>query len=115
MIQKNEQSWFAARSARLSTAGKMFFILLFGLLPLGVVAILASIQSAADNRSERREEISTRVQLKAQRIDSALSRSSLTLRAASDAVAARPVTAHRHTRHERVTRNSARTASGQSQ
>lgn len=68
----------------------MFFILLFFLLPLGLVAILASVQSAQDNRAERREEILTRVQLKAQRIDGALTRSALTIGAAGAAIALSP-------------------------
>jgi two-component sensor histidine kinase len=68
----------------------MFFILLFGLLPLGLIAILASVQSAKDNRAERREEIETRLQLKAQRIDGALSRSSLTISVASAVLSLSP-------------------------
>ena len=89
MVHDN-QGWLASRFARLSTARKMFFILSLGLLPLGLIAILASVQSALDNRAERREEIHTRVQLKAQRIDAALSRSVLTIRAVSSALAITP-------------------------
>lgn len=79
-----------SRFARLSTARKMFFILSLGLLPLGLIAILASVQSALDNRAERREDIHTRVQLKAQRVDAVLSRSVLTIRAASAAIGLSP-------------------------
>jgi two-component sensor histidine kinase len=66
----------------------MFLILLLALLPLGLIAILASIQSAQDNRAERHEDIETRVQLRAQRIDAALSRSMLIIEAAAPAISA---------------------------
>jgi two-component sensor histidine kinase len=75
--------WLASRFAALSTALKMLLFLSFGLLPLGLIAILASIQSARDNSAEQREDIVARVQLKAQRLNSALSRLVLTTEAAS--------------------------------
>jgi two-component sensor histidine kinase len=89
-VAEEKQGWFTTRFARLSTARKMFLFLWLGLLPLGIIAILASIQSARDNRAERREEISTRVHLKAQRIDAALSRASLIISAAGAAVSVAP-------------------------
>ncbi len=67
----------------MSTGLKMLLILSFGLLPLGLIAILASVQSAQESSTERREEVSARVQLKAQRLDSAISRLDLTTEAAS--------------------------------
>jgi two-component sensor histidine kinase len=67
----------------MSTALKMLLFLSFGLLPLGLIAILASVQIARDSGAEQREEIGTRVQLKAQRLNSALSRLVLTTEAAS--------------------------------
>ncbi|HEX8534455.1 MAG TPA: histidine kinase dimerization/phosphoacceptor domain -containing protein [Allosphingosinicella sp.] len=61
----------------------MFLILSFGLLPLGLIAILASLQGARQNEIDHRQSVEARVQLKAQRINSALSRIVLTIRAAS--------------------------------
>lgn len=73
-----------------STGLKMLLILSFGLLPLGLIAMLASIQSARENSARRTEETQARVEIQAQRIDSSLSRSALTIRAASAAIAATP-------------------------
>ena len=61
----------------------MFLILSFGLLPLGLIAILASLQGARQNTIDHRQAVEARVQLKAQRLNSALSRIVLTIRAAS--------------------------------
>ncbi len=76
--------------AGLSTQLKMLLILSLGLLPLGLVAILAAMQSAGDNSERRAAETQALVQIKAQRINSALSRSALTIRAASSALARLP-------------------------
>ncbi len=65
----------------------MLLILTLGLFPLGLVAILASLQNARQNNTEQREEFEANVQLTAQRINSTLSRSALTMNAASAAVA----------------------------
>jgi two-component sensor histidine kinase len=81
-VFQEDKGWFVSRFAGLSTALKMFFILSFGLLPLGLIAILASVQSARLNDLEHRQEVVTRLQLKAQRINAALARSVLTIRAA---------------------------------
>jgi hypothetical protein len=78
--------WLASRFAAMSTALKMLLILSFGLFPLGLIAILASIQSARDNSAEQRSEISARAQLKAQRLNSAISRLILTTEAASTVI-----------------------------
>lgn len=67
----------------MSTALKMLLILTFGLFPLGLIAILASVQSARENNAEKRADVEARVQLKAQRLNSALSRIALTTDAAS--------------------------------
>jgi two-component sensor histidine kinase len=79
--------WIAAKWAGLSTALKMLLILSLGLLPLGIIAVLASIQTARDNNIRRLEETQARVEIKAQRLNSSLSRSALTIRAASAATA----------------------------
>jgi hypothetical protein len=75
--------WIASRFAGMSTALKMLLYLSLGLFPLGLIAILASIQSASESSREQREEISARVQLKAQRLNSAIARIELTTQAAS--------------------------------
>jgi len=89
-VAAEQQDWFSKRLARLSTARKMLLILSLGLLPLGLVAILASIQSAAEAREERRQELQTRVMLKAQRIETLLARDALVVAAASPALTAGP-------------------------
>jgi two-component sensor histidine kinase len=85
-----EQGWFASRFARLSTGLKMFLILSLALFPLGLIAILASLESARDNSAGRAQHIFGRLEVKAQRINSLLSRSSGTIRAASAAIAVSP-------------------------
>lgn len=82
---KHEQTSFTSRVGRIPTGLKMLLIISLGLLPLGLIAILASIESARENQAEHHEEIEARAQLKAQRIESALQRSVLMLRAASAA------------------------------
>ncbi|QPQ54037.1 sensor histidine kinase [Allosphingosinicella flava] len=64
----------------------MLVILASCLLPLLVIAILASVQSAQQNRNKRQAEAEARLEVAAQRIDSALSRIGLTIGAATAAV-----------------------------
>ena len=85
-MPEENKGWFASRWPGLPTTLKMFLFLSVGLLPLGLIAILASLQSARENDLEHRQEVEARVQLKAQRINSALARSALTIRAASSAI-----------------------------
>ncbi len=68
----------------------MLLILSVGLFPLGLIAILASIQSAQQNRADERDEIAAQSALSAQRINASISRSILTIHAAGIAVAATP-------------------------
>jgi signal transduction histidine kinase len=86
-VLQEDKGWFVSRFAGLSTALKMFFILSFVLLPLGLVAILASIESARDNRAERTEQTLSRLEIKAQRLNALLLRTEDTIRVASAAVA----------------------------
>ena len=81
------KNWFQRRWAELSTGLKMMLILSAGLLPLGIIAILASLQNAEENNARRLAETQARVEIKAQRLNSTLSRSALTIRAASAAIA----------------------------
>lgn len=80
------QDWIASRWARLSTGLKMLFILSFGLLPLGIIAVAASIDNARANRTKASLEAQALVTVHAQRFQIALSRNSFTIRAARDAI-----------------------------
>jgi two-component sensor histidine kinase len=66
----------------------MLLILSLGLLPLGLIALFASVQSAQQNRQDRNDEIQARVDVSAQQLTEAIQRSTLTIRAADAAVAA---------------------------
>lgn len=79
-----------SRFARLPTGTKLLLILAAALLPLGLVAIFASVTSAQQKNADRREETLQRLELKAQRLNTAFSRSVLTISTASDAVALAP-------------------------
>ena len=83
-----EKGWLAARWERLSTGLKMLLIMSLGLLPLGVVAVFASIYSATENSEERAEQTLERLDIKAQRLNELFARSAGTVRAAAAAVAA---------------------------
>ena len=86
----SDLGWIAARWARLSTGLKMLLILSLGLLPLGIIAILASIDNARTNRSKADVEARALVSVHAQRISLALTRNSFTIRAARDAIIEAP-------------------------
>ncbi len=86
-MPQEDKGWFASRFAGLSTALKMFLILSFVLLPLGLVAIFASIQNARENRAERTQQTLSRLEIKAQRLNALVLRTDDTIRAASAAVA----------------------------
>ena len=72
----------------LSTGFKMLLILSLGLLPLGLIALFASIQSAEQNRQDRNDEIQAQADISAQQLTNAIERSTLTIRAAVTAIAA---------------------------
>ena len=82
------QAWFGV----LPTATKMLLILGAALLPLLVISVLASIDSARDSRSNAIAEANTNLALSAQRLSSVINRAALIVRIASDAVR-RPETA----------------------
>lgn len=88
--QGSPPGWVAARFGRLSTGLKMLLILSLGLLPLGIVAVLASIDSAGENRARGELQARAILAVSAQRITSALQRTSITIRAVSDAVSETP-------------------------
>jgi two-component sensor histidine kinase len=85
-VSTDQKGSTASRFVRLSTGLKMLLLLSLGLLPLGIVAILASIESAQQNSAERTAETLTRLEIKAQRINAALSRSAITISTASAAI-----------------------------
>ncbi|MGQ0661186.1 sensor histidine kinase [Sphingosinicella sp.] len=78
----------AARWAALSTGIKMFVILSLGLLPLGVIAIAASMRNAEGNRSRGEADATAMLAVHVQRLTLPLARHSLTIRAARDAIIA---------------------------
>lgn len=79
-----------SRFARLSTGLKMLLILSLALFPLGLIAVLASIESGRENKAGRAEETLTRLEIKAQRISSALSRNAIAIGSSSAAIALTP-------------------------
>lgn len=81
------QSWPAARWAGLSTGVKMLLIMSLGLLPLGVMAVLASIDNARANRAGSDAEARGLLAVEAQKFTLALSRNATAIRAARDAIA----------------------------
>src|SRR5688500_6233174 len=84
--------WFGLWFARLSTGIKMLLILNLALFPLGLIALFTSIESARDNSAKRAEQSYSRLEIKAQRLDELLTRSSDMIRAASAAIALAPTT-----------------------
>jgi two-component sensor histidine kinase len=85
-VSRIDKGWILARFARLSTGLKMLLILGLGLFPLGLIAILASVDGARQKAAERRQETVARLEIKAQRLNSAFSRSVLTISTASAAI-----------------------------
>ena len=82
--------WFAGRWSRLTTGPKMLLILSLGLLPLGILAILASAYSARENSEQRAEQTLARLDDKAEKLNELLVRSVGTMRAVGAAVSASP-------------------------
>ena len=78
---------FARSFGRLSTGLKMLIILSMALLPLGIIALLASIQSAQVNRQRRVATIRVIAIDSADRLDLSLTRTVLAMRAAGTALA----------------------------
>ena len=68
----------------------MLLILILSLLPLGIIAIVASIYSARENSAQRAAQTLERLEDKAERLNELVARAMGTMRAASTAVAATP-------------------------
>jgi two-component system, sensor histidine kinase PdtaS len=90
-LSDERRGWFDSRWSRLPSGPKMLLILSLGLLPLGIIAIVASIYSAGENSAQRAEQTLARLEDKAERLDELLARSAGAMRAASTAVAAAPI------------------------
>ena len=89
-MSDERSGWLASRWGAMSSGPKMLFVLSLGLLPLGIIAILASVYSARENSAQRAEQTLGRLEDKAERLNELLGRSMGTMRAASAAVAAAP-------------------------
>lgn len=75
-----------ARFSGLPTGLKMLFILSLGLLPLWLLAVLASIDNANENRMHAEMEAQALLATAAQRLAGALDRTAITLRFAADSL-----------------------------
>src|SRR4051812_14910911 len=64
----------------------MLLVLSLSLLPLGLIAILASVEGAQQKNADRHEETLARLEIKAQRLDAAFARSIITIHTASTAI-----------------------------
>ena len=89
-MKTQTRGWITSRFARFSTGAKMLLILGLALLPLGLVAIVASLQSARQEAAEKREDTLARLEVKAQRIEGVLARTAIIIGTASGAVALTP-------------------------
>ena len=90
MVNAENKGWFGSRFTRLSTGAKMLLILSLALFPLGLVAILASVQSAQQKNEDRTHQTMARLEVKAQRINATLARSIVAIGTASGAIALAP-------------------------
>lgn len=73
---------FGSAFARLSTGVKMLIILSTALLPLGLIALFASLQTAQANRASRAAALAVLARESAAQLDAAITRATLTLRTA---------------------------------
>jgi two-component sensor histidine kinase len=89
-VKQESSGWITSRFRRLSTGGKLLLILSLALLPLGLISILASVESARQETADRADETLARLQIKAQRINTALSRAAITINTASAVIAGSP-------------------------
>jgi len=85
-----DNGWIAARVGRLSTGLKMLIILGLGLLPLGIVAVAASLYSARDNRTRAEIEMQALLETTGQRLEVAVTRSVVVVRTATPALGRAP-------------------------
>ncbi len=81
-----EQAPTGSRWERLSTGLKMWIILSLGLLPLGVIAVMASVDNARAGRDNAHRAAQALLAQHVQRFTLALSRNAFTIRSGRDAV-----------------------------
>jgi len=86
LTKPDKRHWLVERFVRLSTGLKMLLALSLALLPLGLIAILASIEGARQSSDERASQTRARLEIKAQRINAVLARSEIIIGAASVAI-----------------------------
>ena len=89
-MSEERRGFLASRWGRLSTGPKMLLILSLALLPLGIIAILASLYSARENSEQRAEQTLARLEEKSERLNDLLARTVSTVQAANAAIAAAP-------------------------
>jgi two-component sensor histidine kinase len=89
-VNDRKKGWLSARYARLPTGPKMLLILSLSLLPLGLIAILASVQSARQKNIDRSDETLARLAMNAEGLDTALARTVVTIHTASTAISLSP-------------------------
>jgi two-component sensor histidine kinase len=89
-VTDNKQGWMTGRLAGLPTGLKMLLILGACLLPLGIVAVLASVYSARDNWSHDEVEMRAALSASARQLQVAVVRSAVIIRAASPALSYAP-------------------------
>lgn len=87
-VNPDSRSWLGPRWERMSSGLKMFLIMSLGLLPLGLVAVVASIYSATENSEQRAEQTLARLDIKAQQLNALLARTAGAARAATAAISA---------------------------
>jgi two-component sensor histidine kinase len=85
-MSDSTRSWAAGRWDALSTGLKMFIFLSIGLLPLGLIAVSASVDNARANRAKAAVEARATLTVHVQRFALALSRNAATMRSARDAI-----------------------------
>jgi two-component sensor histidine kinase len=79
-IFRARRPWMAVDRSRLSTGMKMLLILSMALLPLGLMAVFASRQSAQTNRLQRDAEARVIADAAARQLDGAIDRATVALR-----------------------------------
>jgi two-component sensor histidine kinase len=89
-VNDKRKGWASAPFTRLSTGPKMLLVLSLGLLPLLLIAIITSVQSARQKNEERREETLTRLDVKARALNATLGRSAIAIDAAHVATSLAP-------------------------
>jgi len=89
-VNQETQGWVAARWSGLSTGLKMLLILALGMLPLGIVAVGASISSARENYVRSEAEMQAQLSASVQRFKAAIDRGAIIVRAVSPTIAQAP-------------------------